>query len=177
MLTSVRLFLFLASLLIALSLAGCGTSTPSGTSTGKSPATVTPNDPGKLPDDADLKRQLDDALNFTLEKRRLDVKDQAAWQIIHGALAYKRKFLVRAGDKDVPAVEYALSGGPMQRRKLVEGDGLDASTGRRGVRALLEGGTKAAQGHSDQWMGYLSDTGLALDEKVMAEGKQHTIPD
>jgi hypothetical protein len=37
---------------------------------------------------------------------------------------------------------------------------------------LLEGGT-AGQGHYDQWMGYLSDTGLKLDEKVIAEGRAH----
>lgn len=179
MLTPVRIHLFLAILLAALFL-GCGGSTPdltaptTGTSTGR---TATAKDPTKLPDDAELLKQLDDALDFTLEKRRLDVKDQAAWQIIHGALAYKRKFLVRAGDKDVPAVEYALAGGQMKGWHMVEGDVIDEKTGRRGVRALLEGGTKAGQGHYDQWMGYLSDTGLKLDEKVMAEGKEHTVAD
>lgn len=137
----------------------------------------TAKESGELPADAELLKQLDDALDFTLEKRRLNVKDQAAWQIIHGALAYKRKFLVRAGDKDVPAVEYALSGGEMKGWHLVEGDVLDEKTGRRGVRALLEGGSLSGQGHYDQWMGYLSDTGLKLDEKVMADGKEHEIAD
>ena len=179
MLNSLRHILSLASLFAALACAGCGPSTPAtpggnGTSTG---ATTTTKDPGKLPSDVELLTQIDDALDFTLEKRRLDVKDQAAWQIIHGALAYKRKFLVRAGDKDVSAVEYALSGGPMKGWNLVEADVLDEKTGRRGVRALLEGGTLAGQGHYDQWMGYLSDTGLKLDEKIMVEGKEHTIAD
>jgi hypothetical protein len=155
--------------LLALTLSGCG-------GTG-SPATTTAKDPGKLPNDAELKKQLDDALDFTLEMRRLDVKDQAAWQIIHGALAYKRKFLVRADGKDVPAVEYALSGGTMKGWNLVEADLLDEKTGRRGVRAIVEGGTLAGQGHYDQWMGYLSDTGLKLDEKVIVEKKEHTIAD
>ncbi|MBC7853834.1 MAG: ADP-ribosylation factor-directed GTPase activating protein isoform b, partial [Pirellulaceae bacterium] len=179
MLNTLRHSLFLASLLSALAFAGCGPSTPptpssTGTSTGSA---ATAKDPGKLPDDADLLKQIDDALDFTLEKRRLDVKDQAAWQIIHGALAYKRKFLIRAGDKDVSAVEYALSGGTMKGWNLEEADVLDEKTGRRGVRALLEGGTLAGQGHYDQWMGYLSDTGLKLDEKIMVEGKEHTIAD
>jgi hypothetical protein len=167
----------IATLLVILSCTGCGSSTPplpsaSGTSTGSAP-----QDTGKLPSDAELLQQLDDALDFTLEKRRLDVKDQAAWQIIHGALAYKRKFLVRAEGKDVSAVEYALGGGPMKGWNLVEADVLDEKTGRRGVRAQVEGGTLSGQGHYDQWMGYLSDTGLQLDEKVMVEGKEHTIAD
>ena len=180
MLTPLRYSLLLAGLLATFSLAGCGSSTPTttapgGTSTGKTAEAA--KDANKLPDDAELLKQLDDALDFTLEKRRLDVKDQAAWQIIHGALAYKRKFLVRAGDKDVPAVEYALGGGKMKGWNLVEGDVVDEKTGRRGVRALMEGGSFAGQGHYDQWMGYLSDTGLKLDEKVMVEGKEHTIAD
>lgn len=175
-----RLSLLFTSLVAAISLTGCDTSTPTapvstGTSSGKVVEVVKNSD--KLPSDAELLKQLDDALDFTLEKRRLDVKDQAAWQIIHGALAYKRQFLVRAGDKDVSAVEYALNGGQMKGWNLVEADVLDEKTGRRGVRALLEGGTFSGQGHYDQWMGYLSDTGLKLDEKVMVEGKEHKIAD
>src|SRR6185436_13775731 len=165
-----------SSLLSTLCFAGCGGPTSS-TPTGTSPATTVAKDPEKLPSDDELKKQLDDALDFTLEKRRLDVKDQAAWQIIHGALAYKRKFLVRADGKDVPAVEYVLNGGQMKGWNLVEADVLDEKTGRRGVRAIVDGGTFSGQGHYDQWMGYLSDTGLKLDEKVIVEKKEHTIAD
>ena len=178
MLTPLRYPWLLAGL-FTLAFVGCGPSTnatfsPTGTSTSTAAAA---KDPNKLPDDAELLRQLDDALDFTLEKRRLDVSEQKAWQIIHGALAYKRKFLVRASGKDVPAVQYALSGGPMEGWNLVEADVLDEKTGRRGVRATVEGGTFSGQGHYDQWMGYLSDTGLALDEKIKVEGKEHTIAD
>jgi hypothetical protein len=180
MFQSPQFSVFVILLMVTFALCGCGNSSstnpkPGGTGMGKTIETA--KDPAKLPDDAELLKQIDDALDFTLEKRRLDVKDQAAWQIIHGALAYKRKFLVRAGDKDVPAVEYALSGGPMKGWNLVEADVLDEKTGTRGVRALMEGGSFAGQGHYDQWMGYLSDTGLKLDEKVMVEGKEHKIAD
>lgn len=165
----------LIALIISGVIAGCGS--PSSTTGTNTNTKETVKESGDLPTDAELLKELDDALDYTLEKRRLNVKDQAAWQIIHGALAYKRKFLVRAGDKDVPAVEYALNGGEMKGWHLVEGDVLDEKTGRRGVRALLEGGTLSGQGHYDQWMGYLSDTGLKLDEKVMADGKEHEIAD
>lgn len=116
-------------------------------------------------------------LDFTFENRRLDVNEQNAWQIIHGALAYKRKFLVRAGDKEVAAVDYLLAGGKMNGWNLAPGDILDEKTGRRGVRAAFDPGSKAGQGHYDQWMGYLSDCGLKLDEKIMVAGRAQTIED
>src|ERR1043166_7470286 len=94
-------------LTVVFTLGGCGSQNPNpaATVTTSTSRPAADRDPNRIPDDAELKKALDDALDFTLEMRRLDVKDQAAWQIIHGALAYKRKFLVRAGDKDVPAVE------------------------------------------------------------------------
>ena len=33
------------------------------------------------------------------------------------------------------------------------------------------------QGHTDQWLGYLSDCRLPLDEPIVVEGKKHTIAD
>ena len=131
----------------------------------------------ELPTDDELRQALDDALDFTFEKRRLDVEDQAAWQIVHGALAFKRAFLVRAGGKDVSAVDYVLQGKPLTGWNLARGDLLDEQTGRYGVRALYEPGSKTGQGHYDQWMGYLSDAGLKLDEPIIVEGKPHTIED
>src|SRR4051812_7767245 len=57
----------------------------------------------KLPGDDEILRQIDEALEYTFERRRLSVgsttNDQAAWQIIHGALAYKREFLVNDGTR------------------------------------------------------------------------------
>ncbi|MEX2027634.1 MAG: ADP-ribosylation factor-directed GTPase activating protein isoform b [Pirellulaceae bacterium] len=133
--------------------------------------------PAPLPSDDELRQSLDDAIDFTRQKRRLDVKDQAAWQIIHGALAYKRDFPVLVDGQDVSAVDYVLQGGQMNGWNLARGDLLDEKTGRYGVRALYEPGTKTGQGHYDQWMGYLSDAGLKLDEPVMVEGKPHTVED
>jgi hypothetical protein len=130
-----------------------------------------------IPGDDELRRAIDDVLDYTFEKRRLDIKDQAAWQIIHGALAFKRAFLVRADGQDVSAVDYVLKGGQMPGWNLARGDLLDEKTQRFGVRAVYEPGTKTGQGHYDQWMGYLSDAGLKLDEQIVVEGKTHTIED
>jgi hypothetical protein len=128
----------------------------------------------------DLVKQIDDALEHTYEHRRLSVgetdQDQAAWQIIHGALAFKREFQVSAGGEDVSAVDYVLAGRPMKGLDFEEGDTLDEATGRRGIRSHIAG-DKMGQGHTDQWMGYLSDCRLPLDEKIIVAGKEHTIAD
>lgn len=148
----------------------------------------TPHDAAAAPGNAatsvageqDLLAQIDDALDFTFENRRLSAgptdQDQAAWQIIHGALAFKREFLISDGEKDVSAVEYVLAGRPMKGMEFLEGDLLDETTGRRGIKSFVAG-DKMGQGHADQWMGYLSDCQLALDEKIVAAGKAHTIAD
>jgi len=130
--------------------------------------------------EGDLLKQIDDALEHTYEHRRLSVgattQDQAAWQIIHGALAFKREFLVSADGQDVSAVDYVLAGRPMKGLDFQEGDVLDEASGRRGIRSYIAG-DKQGQGHTDQWMGYLSDCRLPLDEKITVNGKEHTVAD
>lgn len=175
----VRLFsLFTILLGTLVSLTGCETA--------PEPTTVQVNKPVidetgavKKPEltDAELLKQIDDALDYTYENRRLDLKDQAAWQMIHGALAFKRDFQVRDGDKDVSALTHVLNGGKMKGWNLVKGDLLNKETNQYGVRALLEEGTKAGQGHTDQWLGYLCDCGMPLEEPVMVEGEKLTLND
>jgi hypothetical protein len=137
-------------------------------------------DSTKLPSDEEILKQIDDALEFTFENRRLTVgqreQDQAAWQIIHGALAFKREFLVNDGTKDVSAVNYLLAGGKMKGWNMRRGDLLDEQTMRYGVKALVDE-DKKGQGHCDQWMGYLSDCQLPIDETIIVEGEKHTVQD
>jgi hypothetical protein len=128
----------------------------------------------------DLRKEIDEALEYTFHHRRLSVgpgpNDQAAWQIIHGALAFKREFLVHDGKQDVPAVDYVLQGRPMKGLDLRRGDPLDADGSRFGVKTVVAE-DKMGQGHVDQWLGYLSDCRLPLEEPIVVEGKQHTLAD
>lgn len=163
--------------LVLLGAVGCNRSAATAGSAGSANSRNATAATDAIPSDEKLRRALDDALDFTYEKRRLDVKDQAAWQIVHGALAFKRAFLVRAGGKDVSAVDYVLAGNPLTGWDLVRGDLLDEKSQRYGVRAIYDPGEKKGQGHYDQWMGYLSDVGLKLDETIVVEGKKHTIAD
>lgn len=158
---------------------GCNTASSDGpqtTAVANSGSVPAASDTTDLPSDEEILKQIDDALEFTYERRRLSVNEQAAWQIIHGALAFKREFLVRAGDKDVSAVNYVLAGGKMPGWNLRRGDLLDEATQRYGVKALVDE-DKKGQGHCDQWMGYLSDCKLPIDETIVVEGQNHTIQD
>jgi hypothetical protein len=125
----------------------------------------------------ELLAHIDRELDFGRNERRLNTKDHAAWQIVHGALAYEREFLISADGKTVPAIEYALNGGTMNGWSLETGELLDKEQGRYGVRSVLELGSKIGQGHPDQWLGYLQDCDIQIDEKVIVAGKMHSIAD
>jgi hypothetical protein len=137
-------------------------------------------EPSAVVADDDILKQIDDALEYTYDRRRLSVgstsNDQAAWQIVHGALAFKREFLVTDGSRDIPVVDYILGGGKMKGLDLRRGDLLDESTKRYGI-ATVVAEDKMGQGHVDQWLGYLSDCKLPLDEPIVVEGEKHTIAD
>ena len=164
---------------------GCNSSAnPSATAT--TPTTPVSNNPATntdsaaLPADSEILRQIDEALEYTYDHRRLSVgqtaNDQAAWQIVHGALAFKREFLVSDGSRDVSAVDYILAGGKMKGLDLRRGDLLDEATKRYGIATVIAE-DKMGQGHADQWLGYLSDCRLPLDEPIVVEGEKHTIAD
>jgi hypothetical protein len=164
-------------------LLGCSAqnnSSPSASATPVSNSGAPAAENGALPSDQEILRQLDDALEYTYDHRRLSAgpgpNDQAAWQIVHGALAFKREFLVSDGMKDVSAVDYILAGGKMKGLDLRRGDLLDEATKRFGIKTVIAE-DKMGQGHSDQWLGYLSDCHLPLDEPIVVEGEKHTIAD
>jgi hypothetical protein len=124
----------------------------------------------QLPDQESLRERIDRAIEFTKNNRHLSVGDQAAWQIVHGALAYGPEFEIYVDGKLTPAIDYLLKGGKLR--------GWDLRKGDRGVVAVLEPGSKMGQGHPDQWLGYLSQAGLTLDDKVtVASGEVFTVHD
>lgn len=167
---------YLCIVIICASLIGCNSPAPPDSAAATSRVSSIVGDPATLPSDDEILRQLDEALEYTYDHRRLSVNEQAAWQIVHGALAFKREFLVSDGSKDVSAVDYVLAGGKMKGWDLRRGNLLDDATKRYGIKALVPE-DKQGQGHTDQWLGYLSDCRLPLDEPIAVEGQQHTIAD
>lgn len=142
---------------------GCGSpvaveqpSDPNGT--GGSPP---PTDAANVSDD-ELLRRLDDVISFTGSRRlRADVNN--AWQVVHGILAYGRGLEMYVDGQPVSALEHLLQGGQLKGWELVVDGGP-------GLEAVLEPGSKEAQGHEDQWLGYLSLGAVELNDKIVVHG-------
>jgi ribosomal protein S18 len=123
----------------------------------------------KLPSDEELRDRIDRAIDFTGSGRHLDTKNQAAWQIVHGALVYGRDFQIYHDGQLVGALDYLLDGGQLRGWTLRKGD--------HGLEAVLDAGSKTGQGHEDQWLGYLSQCGLKMDQPVTVDGQQYRVND
>jgi hypothetical protein len=125
--------------------------------------------PAPLPTDEALRDRVDQAVKFTYTNRHLNTKDQAAWQIVHGALAYGRPFQIYHDGQLVSAIDYLLAGGQLRGWVLRKGD--------HGLETLVEPGSKMGQGHEDQWLGYLSQCGLAKDQPIKLGSETYTVND
>ena len=166
MLYSRSLFAFVALVPLWLLAAGCSKNEAS-----------TPSPPdfsaAELPGDDVLSRRIDEVLRFTRDNRRLNSRDHAAWQVVHGVLAYGGEFLIQHEGQLVPALDWLLSGQGRLRGWNLRAGGA----GDKGPIVVLEPGSKEGQGHPDQWLGYLSQAGLGLDEEIVAGGRTYTIRD
>lgn len=116
-----------------------------------------------------MRDRLDSAIDFIRTQRHLNSKDHSAWQVVHGILPYGRGFEIKHDGKIIPALDYLLAGGKLNGWNMRRGD--------HGVQTILEAGSKTGQGHEDQWLGYLSQCGLKLDENIVVGGEDFTIAD
>jgi len=119
-----------------------------------------------------LCQRIDAALAHARDGRRLDASLHGAWQVVHGILAFGREFPLRHDGTDSPALDYLLDGGRLT--------GWNLRKGPSGVIALLEEGSNTGQGHTDQWLGYLSQCGrhgIPRDTKLVAGTKAFTVND
>ncbi len=143
--------------------AGCTPSTNAGSD--KQPAPT----PGESADDSALRDRLDQVVDYTLQKRHLNTKDHAAWQIVHGILVYGDDFQIYVDGKLVPALDYLLKGGELGGWHLYRTE--------HGVGSKVEAGTKTGQGHEDQWLGYLSQCGISPDTQLVVNDENYTVGD
>ncbi len=100
-------------------------------------------DEAVLPQD-ELRAELDEVVEFTFHGRQLSVQQNAAWQIMHGVLAYQREFLVERDGAEVPAVDYLLEGGSMRGWDVEVV--TDPQAGRRGLRLCWSWAVRRARG-------------------------------
>jgi hypothetical protein len=148
------MFLAIASLI------GCGVSHDTDPQSDSAPV--------ELPTGDAVRRELDEVLEATFQ-RKLSLRQHAAWQILHGALAFGREFRVDRDGESVSAVDYLLAGGQI--------NGWTTEPGERGLRARLEAGSKTGQGHADQWLAILAQCNLTPDQTIPVADRVYTMRD
>ncbi len=160
----------IAALAIAAAvLAGCSKSPSESAATNGDPAASHSTSVARaLPDDATMRAMVDEVLDFT-EKRYMKAEEHAAWQIVHGIMAFGRQLKISSGGKLVPALDYLLEGGTLKGWTLKHGD--------HGLDAVLEAGTKTGQGHEDQWMGYIAQCDIPWVQPITFQGKTYKFGD
>lgn len=121
-----------------------------------------------LPAAGELRERIDSVLAIT-QRRHLNPKVQSAWQIVHGILAFGRDLQMEMDGNPVSALDAMLAGRPVQ--------GWNLEPGAKGLDAILEAGSKTGQGHEDQWIGYLSQCGLTMQDNVTVAGETYTVAD
>ena len=155
----------LALLLAACLLPGCGPQAAG-------EAAPSPGGAVTAADRARLCTRIDAALAHARDGRRLDAVEHGAWQVVHGILAFGPELPLVHDGTESPALDYLLGGGTLT--------GWQLRPGSRGVFAPVAEGSTTAQGHPDQWLGYLSQCGLhgiPRDTKLIVGGREFTVND
>ncbi len=119
-----------------------------------------------LPDVDEVRDRIDEVLDFT-EARHLVANQHAAWQIVHGILAFGPNLRIDVDGELVPALDWLLSGGRLT--------GWNLRPTEHGLEAPLESGSQTGQGHEDQWLGYLCQCDLPPDQQIIYRGKQYPL--
>lgn len=139
----------LAALLVAVSLVGCEKEVVV--------EAVPPKAVGQMTDDQ-LRADVDSAIKVTGD-RVLDIDVNNAWQVVHGILAYGPDLKMKVKGENVSALNFLFAGNTMK--------GWDVYPAAHGLEARMSPGIAEAQGHPDQWIGYLACCGVKLDEPIV----------
>ena len=105
-------------------------------------------------------------------QRDLSSSIHGAWQVLHGILAYGSEFELQTPIGPQPALAYLLSGQAVGGFEAEPGDKFGTEK-RPGLRMAMQPSTKIGQGHRDQWLAVIAQSGLPLDTPI--KGKTHTF--
>ncbi len=125
---------------------------------------------------SELQTRIERTLDRNLHLRTLSQDQNAAWQVIHGAVAYGGDLLLEVNGTKVRALEYLFSGGELPGWDLRLGD-INPKTDRPGIRTSVEAGSYTGQGHVDQFLGYISQMALPLETKIQVGTQALTLED
>jgi hypothetical protein len=123
-----------------------------------------------------LQQLVESTIEDNLRNRILRADRNAAWQVIHGAVAFGSDLPLQVDGQIVPALDYLFAGGDLPGWDLRAGD-LIPATKRVGIRTSVEEGSFTGQGHVDQFLGYLSQAAIPLTTPIQVNGKEFLLED
>ena len=187
-----RHLLFLMSAVAALLVAGCPLSSPSRVPHAGQAAPSLKSNPGSGQEAGDnhsgsvlntrdtatepLHEMVSRTLEQNLRQRELSSSTHGAWQVLHGILAYGSDFELQTPAGPQPALAYLLSGQSVGGFEPKPGDELGALK-RPGLRMAMQPSTKIGQGHRDQWLAVIAQSGLPLDTEIQSKTQTFTLED
>lgn len=157
---------------LGAALLGCGasdTAEPVATvaqTSAVSPASAAAPARPKTPDE--LRDLIDGTLRFTEQGRVMTLEQHAAWQLLHGVLAFGEKFQMTAAGKKEVVVDWVFDGKPMK--------GWTITPTEHGLRGEIEAG-KFGQGHDDQWAAILAQWNVPITRTIKVAGREYTLYD
>lgn len=139
--------------------------------TGASPSIADSPSP-RLPEVlADVDRVLDEIISFQLYAEK-----NTAWELMHGVLAFGYNcILVGEDGQQVVAIDYLLEGGVVQGWQWTIG--LPYDSNRRGAIASFSNDDSSGQGHFDQWIAILGQSGVPYSAPIIVSGERLEIRD
>ena len=128
------------------------------------------------PSDEPIAALVERTLEQNRVQRRLSVQTHGAWQILHGILAYGDQFTLETPTGSQIALDYLLQGKPVAGFEPTRGD-LIGDPPRPGLQMAMQPSTKIGQGHRDQWLAVLSQSGLTPETEIDSPESAFTIED
>ena len=126
-----------------------------------------------LPDDEVMAGRIGKILSFTLNRRQLNSRDHAAWQVVHGILAFGSDFQIEDDGAVIPALDWLLKGrGTLRGWHLRAGGPTD-----RGRSPCLSPARRKGKGTPTSGWDIFRSVGLGLDEEIVVGGRTHKIRD
>jgi hypothetical protein len=169
----------LLAVLSALALTGCPVlDSPVPHSPATESSAANSDGDSENPSDTETTRQrVAQTLKRDFAQRGLSTSQNGAWQVLHGVLAYGKDFVVQTDNGPQNAVDYLLGGGALDGFNPRAGDRFGSGSPRQGVKAQLQPETKIGQGHRDQWLAVLVQSGVKKSDELKTPDGDFTIQD
>ena len=171
---SLSWFAFCALSMLGVGLVGSGCSNSTGGAKEQIEQLASPsNDAADPPNgngaaDDELRTRLDNSI-AAARTRTMSPQVNNAWQIVHGVMCFGRELEISDNGKVQPALPWLLGGGELKGWEFVPGE--------KGLKDVEEPGSKSGEGHDDQWLGYLSQCGIGLDESIKVKDQTFKVAD